>query len=100
MTRRSTPQHIVDDRAFPIRIKIMTPWNGHGQRLDYYQAWLNHHGPDECAWHSGKVYFRKLEIASQFLANFPEIVLADSAQTRNRPGRSSAHGLNIAGSLP
>ena len=69
MNTRSTTQHIVDDPAFPIPIKIMTPWNGHDQRFDSDQKWLNHPGPDDWACRSAKVYFRKLEIALRFLTN-------------------------------
>lgn len=98
MTRRSSPQRIEDDRAFPIRISIVTPWNGFGQRIDVYLAWLAELGPDGAAWHSGQLYFRDLATASTFLANFPEIILADSTHTRSRPGRAPmSTGLNIMG---
>lgn len=96
MARRSTPQRIEDDRAFPIRISIVTPWNGFGQRLDVYLAWLKRLGPDGYAWHAGRIYFRDFQAAGQFFANFPEIMLADSTETRSRPGRV-AEGLNIRG---
>jgi hypothetical protein len=89
MTRRSTPQRIIDDRAFPIRIQFLLPWNGFGQRLDVYLAWLNRLGPDGYAWHSAGAYFRDIHTAAQFLANFPELKLADAADTRPRPGRIS-----------
>jgi hypothetical protein len=101
MVRRSTPQRIVDDRAFPIRIKFVLPWNGFGGRYDAYVAWLNRLGPDGYAWHSASVYFRDLTTASQFLGNFPELMLADTADTRDRPGRiKESTGLNILGSMP
>lgn len=87
MTRRSTPQRLIDDHAFPIRIRFMLPWNGFGQRYDVYMAWLNRLGPDEWAWHSASLYVRNLNTAVQFLANFPELTLADQAETRSRPGR-------------
>jgi hypothetical protein len=96
MVRRSTPQRIIDDGAFPIRIKFLLPWNGFGQRWDVYRAWLNRLGPDGYAWHSASLYVRDLTIAAQFLANFPELTLADTAETRERPGRASpSTGLNI-----
>jgi hypothetical protein len=87
MTRRSTPQRIIDDRAFPIRIQFLLPWNGFGQRINVYLAWLNRLGPDGYAWHSAVVYFRDIQTAARFLANFPELKLADGAETRPRPGR-------------
>jgi len=95
MVRRSTPQRIEDDRAFPIRISFLLPWNGFGQRLDEYLFWLKRLGPDGYAWHSSNVYFRDITTASQFLANFPELRLADSADTRDRPGRITTHGLKL-----
>jgi hypothetical protein len=97
MTRRSTPQRILDDRAFPIRIGIVTPWNGFGQRIDVYLTWLRALGEDEYAWHSDKLYFRTLQTAGRFFANFPEVTMADSAETRSRPGRAERHMPGIKG---
>lgn len=101
MVRRSTPQRIVDDRAFPIRVSIVTPWNGFGQRIDVYVAWMKPHLPDGCAWHAGHIYFQNLALAGQFFSNFPEVQMADHTATREHPGRpSSATGLKITGSMP
>jgi hypothetical protein len=44
---------------------------------------------DGYAWHSAVVYFRDIHTAAQFLASFPELRLADGAETRLRPGRAS-----------
>jgi hypothetical protein len=47
------PQRIIDDRAFPIRIQFLLPWNGFGQRLNVYLAWLNRLGSTGLAQPAG-----------------------------------------------
>lgn len=86
MSRRSTPQSKVDDRAFPIRVKVAVPGTGLGPRLNAYHQWLGAElGPGEYAQHATTAtgtdatafYFREIETARAFLAAFPDIVLAD-----------------------
>lgn len=89
MTQRSTPQRVVDDRAFPIRVNIVTPGSGFGQRMDVYLAWLKQLGPEGSAWHSDRLYFRSLDAAAHFFAYFPEVVMSDYTETRSRSGRIS-----------
>lgn len=89
MARRSTPRSTIDDRAFPIRVKLAIPyhdralWWGLDDRL---RAWIREIGPLRCVQHSGggygptqaiALYFRTLEDAQTCLAAFPEFELAD-----------------------
>jgi hypothetical protein len=83
MTRRSTPRAKVDDWAFPIRLRVVVPELGFGQRIDVYHAWLRALGADQYAWWgNGTLYFRALETAERFLAAFPELELADMVDRR------------------
>ncbi|TCM40119.1 hypothetical protein [Novosphingobium sp. ST904] len=85
MVRRSTPQKIVDDRAFPIRIlfyekdiavgnyaRIMN-WLGGNMRLGDYAE----HGGPSSADRTIAYYFRTMEDAQRFRAAFADIELAD-----------------------
>jgi hypothetical protein len=83
MTRRSTPRSKVDDWAFPIRLRVVVPELGFGQRIDVYLAWLRALGADQYAWWAGgTLYFRSLQTAERFLKAFPELVLADMVDRR------------------
>lgn len=104
MVRRSTPQKQVDDRAFPIRIKIAAHKGGMGQLYDVVHLWLRDtigtgnyavHGfrgyPDD----ANAYYFRSIEDAARFLAAFPQLRLADGTRSPDHasPGAagSTAH---------
>ena len=88
MGRRSTPQKQIDDRAFPVRVRIVVPETGHGSRMDAMLRWLDQElGRREFAWHSGgsgwpgfdasAVYFRHPRDAARFMEAFGELQLAD-----------------------
>lgn len=92
MVRRSTPQKKIDERAFPVRLKIIVPELGF--RHHTYAgavAWLDREvGLGEYAWHGAEtmetrdacaIYLRDATTAAAFLAAFPEILLADGTES-------------------
>ena len=95
MNRRSTPQHIVDDRAFPVRVRVflaeggLNPWETDGWltrevgRGNYAQHSASMPGEGR---HTTAFYFRDAETARAFVAAFPDLVLADGTEL---PGYTS-----------
>lgn len=90
MVRRSTPQHKIDDAAFPIRVKVYAPdrgYGGFGNLLNDMVFWLQdnlpkgdfaqYHGRSRGVRESTGFYFRTLEDARRFLDAFPALELAD-----------------------
>ncbi len=89
MPRRSTPQHIIDERAFPVRLLICVPRDGFSVQMTPMHDWLNRQvGRTNHAIHGAgvharvgrdaiAVYFRHPSPAAAFLAAFPEFDLAD-----------------------
>lgn len=87
MVRRSTPQRVVDDRAFPVRVKIVVPGLGLGKLAVDTAYWLQENLPrGDFAFHSAAeigptaktaFYFRRVEDAQRFLDQFPMLELAD-----------------------
>ena len=86
MARRSTPQSVTDDLAFPVRVKIAVPGSGLGGPGREMHDWLTAQlGPGEYAVHAAQsigshamaVYFRSAEAAQRFVAAFPSLALAD-----------------------
>jgi len=87
MTRRSTPQHKIDEHAFPIRVKFVVPPDGLWRIGDRLREWLARElAPDQYAWHGGArsagreataLYFRSIADAHRFVDAFPEFELAD-----------------------
>lgn len=109
MTRRSTSQQQIDDRAFPVRVRFRVPPGGLGQVIDRMGLWLREEmGADEAgaprwAWHAGghfagrdatALHFRTIEDAARFRAAFPALELADGVGSGgySRPGYSGARG--------
>ncbi|MFD1882100.1 hypothetical protein [Paracoccus pacificus] len=81
------PQKKIDDRAFPIRMKLKVPANGFGPVSDEMYLWLdNFIGFTNYARHGGLgaqgnrtavLYFRHPRDAVAFLDAFPGLELAD-----------------------
>jgi hypothetical protein len=81
MVRRSTAAKKLDERRFPVRVRIKTPLPlGFGRKLDEMHSWLKEraglggyaaHGfnepgmPDASVW-----YFNDVEVAREFVARF------------------------------
>jgi hypothetical protein len=87
MVRRSTPQKVIDERSFPVRLKIWVPENGFGQDLSKMILWLQDNLPrGDFADHQGGLtglretlafYFRNVTDAQRFLDAFPQAEIAD-----------------------
>lgn len=86
MVRRSTAQKKIDERAFPVRIKLAVPQGGLGNRSDDLTHWLNHHvGRGQYARHGSGgtgmdaigIYLKDVERAQALVKAFPDLTLAD-----------------------
>ena len=86
MNRRSPPQKIADDMAWPIRVCIVVPGVGFsGAGIDPHAWLIKELGLGGFAWHSAgrmsrdvsAVYFRTLSDLQRFLDAFPTLQLAD-----------------------
>ena len=100
MSRRSTPQNLIDERAFPVRIILRNP----GSFLEAFGSgrnphrWLGEHAGTENAklWpyrtpfvgEALALYCRDVSDAATFLNAFPEFELADGTVSPiyNAPG--------------
>jgi hypothetical protein len=84
MCRRSPPQNAIDDRAFPVRVKVLVPERGF-ENLLAIGRWLETElGRGNYAQHAAATiadaaawYFRTVDDARAFVAAFPSLVLAD-----------------------
>lgn len=98
MVRRSTPQREIDERAFPLRLRIRVPENGFGVLMTPIRDWLIQRvGRENHAIHGSgvqgmrdciAVFLRNPEPAVALLAAFPSLELADGTTL---PGYSSPH---------
>lgn len=100
MSRRSTPQSKIDERAFPVRVLVYVPQSGFGARMYEVQEWLRRQlGTQGHAWHGGgkggirdrvAIYFRHPQAAAEFARAFPWLELADTvdAVTYTAPDKS------------
>lgn len=87
MVRRSTAQRVLDEAAFPIRVKLTVPVGGFGMQLNDMIFWMQEELPrGDFAHHGGGMiggrdaaafYFRRIEDAERFLEQFPRAELAD-----------------------
>ena len=93
MVRRSTPRKKLDERAFPIRVKVLQKAIGQDWlRKDRAEAWLRENvGVGEFARYSvidndpnvEAFYFRSVEAAQRFLEAFPDYDLADTTHMQS-----------------
>ncbi len=87
MVKRATPQHKIDERAFPIRAHIYVPKDGFGILLTPVLEWLDREvSRRSYAWHSGglvmgrdvvALYLREPEHLVALLQAWPMLELAD-----------------------
>lgn len=85
MCRRSTPQKLIDERAFPVRVKVLIPELGLGARSETIYTWLDTHiARENYAHHAGgrtglgdisHYYFRDTATAHQFARFLTELGL-------------------------
>lgn len=93
MVKRSTPQWKLDEKNFPIRIKLIVPERGFGKRMDAMYEWLGGIDDGSYAWHGGgwsgdylnrrqatALYFRSIDDAHGFVKAFPDLELADDVR--------------------
>jgi hypothetical protein len=87
MSRRSQSRFKIDDKAYPVRVKVIVPDGGMQLISGRVSAWLTAE-LDKLAWSWGPApatgcgqvtayHFRRLEDAQRFTTAFPELVLAD-----------------------
>lgn len=106
MVRRSIPARILDERAFPIRIRLVDRILGdEALRLGKAVEWLREnlenghyasHSMDGYGSHTRAFYFCRIQDAARFLEAFPECKLADATErlehlTRARRARAREH---------
>jgi len=87
MPRRATPQHRIDDRAFPLRAFIFVPPGGFGILMTPILDWLDREvGRRSYAWHPGglvmgrdvvALYLREPHQMTALLTAWPMLELAD-----------------------
>lgn len=90
MARRSTSQFRIDDRAYPIRVKVYVPSGGMRSLDSEPEVWLRDN-LDHLAWAWGPApgigdqvtayHFRRLDDAQRFVAAFPHLRLADAVDS-------------------
>lgn len=112
MSRRSTPQQKIDDRAFPVRLFVLTPELGFGRLMDGQPHsvfdWLDREvGRGQYAVHGGgqmvvkdgirdqvAVYFREPAAAARFVEAFPTLELGDGTTASTYYSPSNPKGRN------
>lgn len=87
MARRSTPRRILDERAFPIRVKFVNPgFSAHLTRWHDAEVWASenlgagqsaHHAMDGYCGRTMAFYFCSLDDAARFIQAHPHLELAD-----------------------
>ena len=91
MRHRSMPPRVLDDGAFPIRVKVRVPPQGFGPVLIEILRWLRSEvGEGNFARHEAErlegealaLHFRQLRDASALLCAFPQLELADKTSSR------------------
>lgn len=91
MPRRSMPQHVLDDAAFPIRVKLRVPDLGLGTVLIEMLRWLRSEvGENNFAYHDAEtlegealaLHFRRFQDLAAFLRAFPKLDIADTTTSR------------------
>ena len=85
------PQHVLDDAAFPIRVKLRVPDLGLGKMLVEILRWLRTEvGESNFAYHDTEtlegealaLYFRSVPDAAALLKAFPKLEIADTTTSR------------------
>ena len=93
--RKSTTKFVNDDRAYPIRVKLVVPAGGMRTVAEGRDEWLdNALGPAAWSWgpaHSSgcrqatAYFFRNLADAHRFIDAFPGLELADGVDKLGYP---------------
>jgi len=103
LTKRSTPAHVTAERTYPVRVRVLLPSRGLGQKLNQMHAWLGERAPDGGHFVGGDrgppdaalVYFQNIDVAHAFCAAFgcgrvepSGIMSCAGAASPNSPGAS------------
>jgi hypothetical protein len=99
MVHRSTPQHVLADRYFPVRLRVALPQLGFGEKLNRMHSWLDQRaGPD--GYFNGSqtqpgmkdaalFYFMDAKLAAEFVEAFAcELVAGHEPPASRDPQRS------------
>jgi len=80
MVRRSTPEKVLAERYFPVRVRIAVPPGGFGRQLDEMHGWLNLHAgrgrfsiqgaPNDLGVEAAYFYFTDVRLAQAFVDRF------------------------------
>ena len=80
MVRRSTPDRLLAERYFPVRVRVAVPADGFGRRLDEMHGWLNLHAgrgcfsiqgaPNDLGVEATYFYFMDIKFAQAFVDRF------------------------------
>jgi hypothetical protein len=80
MVRRSTPERLLAERYFPVRVRIAVPAGGFGRQLDEMYGWLNLHAgrggfsiqgaPNDLGIEAAHFYFADVRLAQAFVERF------------------------------
>ncbi len=80
MVRRSTPERLLAERNFPVRVRIAVPAGGFGRQLDEMHGWLNLHAgrggfsiqgaPNDLGVDAAHFYFTDIKVAQAFVERF------------------------------
>ncbi len=102
MTCRSTAQSVLDETAFPVRVKVLVPSGGFGPLFhEKIYRWLDCEvGRADYAQHPARMFsehavafhFRDVEPARRFLEAFPGLILADGTTTAAYTSPALPHG--------
>jgi hypothetical protein len=80
MVRRSTPEKLLAERYFPVRVRVAVPVGGFGRQLDEMHGWLNLHAgrgrfsiqgaPNNLGVEAAYFYFPDVKLAQAFVERF------------------------------
>jgi len=80
MVRRSTPERLLAERYFPVRVRVAVPVGGFGRQLDEMHGWLNLHAgrgrfsiqgaPNDLGVEAAYFYFMDVKLAQAFVERF------------------------------
>jgi hypothetical protein len=84
MVRRSTPQAVLAERFFPVRVRILVPPDGFGMQLDRFCAWLDAHVGKKSYW-IGSEAARGRDTTPFYFVDVCGAVLLDCGREEDRP---------------
>jgi hypothetical protein len=101
MPHRSISPRVLDDAAFPVRLKLRVPEEGLGAALIEALRWLRlevgldsfaHHDAESLDGETLAIHLRSLTDAAALLSAFPKLELADDTTSRTYTRRRIPRG--------